>query len=229
MIERFDLSGEDLVLPDDLALDKVEQEFACGLDASQIEFFQATCGAENVRLDTYTRISRSYGGGMIDALRLRKHIIENIPDVVVAPRSQVEIEQIIAYCALHRLPVYIYGAGSSVTRGCEAVKGGVSLDMSLHMNRVLRFNEINQTITVEAGTTGPQLEDLLNHAPEKLGAQRRYTCGHFPQSFEYSSVGGWVVTRGAGQNSTYYGKIDGINIAQECGTPVGVFKTQEPP
>ena len=166
---------------------------------------------------------------MIDALRLRKKIIENIPDAVVSPHNQQEIEKLIAYCDKERIPVYIYGAGSSVTRGMEAVKAGIALDMSIHMNKVVSFNEIDQTITVEAGMTGPQLEDILNHAPEKLGAKRAYTCGHFPQSFEYSSVGGWVVTRGAGQNSTYYGKIEDIVIAQEYVTPVGVLKTQEHP
>ena len=59
--------------------------------------------------------------------------------------------------------------------------------------------------------------------------QRAYTCGHFPQSFEYSSVGGWVVTRGAGQNSTYYGCISDIVIAQEYATPIGPIKTDTYP
>jgi alkyldihydroxyacetonephosphate synthase len=72
-------------------------------------------------------------------------------------------------------------------------------------------------------------KSLLNHAPEELQAGRRYTCGHFPQSFEYSSVGGWVVTRGAGQNSTYYGKIEDIVIAQEYVTPAGIIQTKPYP
>ena len=97
------------------------------------------------------------------------------------------------------------------------------------MNQVVKINEIDQTITVQAGMTGPQLEEILNHAPEKLGTKRAYTCGHFPQSFEYSSVGGWVVTRGAGQNSTYYGKIEDIVVTQEYVTPKGIFKTCEHP
>ncbi len=229
MLDTFQMSCDELIVPGDLGLEKVDVDVPVKMDQLAIDFFIATCGTENVRTDTYTRIDRSYGGGMIDALRLRKHIIENIPDVVVSPRSQAEIEQIIAFCSDQRIAVYIYGAGSSVTRGCEAVKGGISLDMSTHMNRVLQFNETDQSITVEAGMTGPQLEELLNHAPEKLGAQRRYTCGHFPQSFEYSSVGGWVVTRGAGQNSTYYGKIEDIVIAQEYVTPIGGFKTRDYP
>ena len=61
------------------------------------------------------------------------------------------------------------------------------------MNKVLDFNEANQTITVQAGIYGPALEEILNNAPSTLKAKRRYTCGHFPQSFMHSSVGGWVV------------------------------------
>lgn len=229
IMETFGLSEEDLKIPLNLGLEKIEGERKITLTKSQLDTLASICGLENIKTDLYSRISRSYGGGMIDALRLRKKIIENIPDAVVSPRNQQEIEKLIAYCDKERIPVYIYGAGSSVTRGIEAVKPGIALDMSVHMNKVVSFNETDQTITVEAGMTGPQLEDILNLAPEKLGSKQAYTCGHFPQSFEYSSVGGWVVTRGAGQNSTYYGKIEDIVIAQEYVTPVGVLKTQEHP
>jgi alkyldihydroxyacetonephosphate synthase len=229
MLDTFDMKCTDMMVPEDLALDKVEVEIPLTLDKKHLAKFAEICGKENLHTDTYTRISKSYGGGMIDALRLRKHIVENIADVVVDPRGQKDIEALVAYCDQNRIPMYIYGGGSTVTRGMEAVNGGVSLDMSAHMNQVVKFNEIDQTITVQAGMSGPDLEDLLNHAPEKLDAKRRYTCGHFPQSFEYSSVGGWVVTRGAGQNSTYYGKIEDLVIAQEYVTPRGVFKTQEHP
>lgn len=97
--------------------------------------------------------------------------------------------------------------------------------MRLRFNKVIEFNEIDQTITVEAGMSGPKLEELLNNAQKYFGAKRAYTCGHFPQSFEYSSIGGWVVTRGAGQNSTYYGKIEDIVIGQKYATPIGVIIT----
>ncbi len=225
MMETFELTPGDLAQPLDLALDPVTVERPVNMEQRHLEAFTSICGSENISTNTYTRISRSYGSAMIDALRLRKHIIENIPDLVVCPRSAEEIQQIVEYSNQHHIPVHVYGAGSNVTRGIEAVKGGVALDMSAHLNRLVSFNETDQTITVEAGMTGPQLEEILNHAPERLGAQRRYTCGHFPQSFEYSSVGGWVVTRGAGQNSTYYGKIEDIVISQRYATPRGEFKT----
>jgi alkyldihydroxyacetonephosphate synthase len=228
-METFGVTQDDLKKPINLGLDKIEGERPISLPKAQLGFFASLCGEENVKTDLYSRVSRSYGGGMIDALRLRNKIIENIPDAVICPRNQVEIEKLVVYCNEERIPLYIFGAGSSVTRGLEAVNNGISIDMSVHMNKVVHFNEIDQTITVQAGMTGPQLEDLLNHAPEKLGAKRPYTCGHFPQSFEYSSVGGWVVTRGAGQNSTYYGKIEDIVVAQEYVTPVGNLKTNEHP
>ncbi|MEA5079524.1 MAG: FAD-binding oxidoreductase [Anaerolineaceae bacterium] len=229
MLDTFKMSCSDFLVPEDLALDKVEIDVPVKLARKHLDKFAELCGAENLRTDTYTRIKKSYGGGMIDALRLRKHIVENIADVVVAPRNQKEIEALVAYCDEERIPMYVFGGGSTVTRGMEAVKGGVTIDMSVHMNQVVRFNETDQTITVQAGMSGPALEEVLNHAPEMLGAKRRYTCGHFPQSFEFSSVGGWVVTRGAGQNSTYYGKIEDIVLAQEYVTPHGVFKTNDIP
>lgn len=226
--ESFQMTDEDFLKPS-LKMDLIQKEIPSRLAGEQLTALRKIVGAENLHTDTYTRLRASYGAGMIDALRLRHEIIENIPEAVLWPRSQVDIEKIVAYCDRQRLPIYIYGGGSSVTRGMEAVKGGISLDMSVHMNKVLAFNEINHTITVQAGMWGPQLEDTLNNAPRTLKASRSYTLGHFPQSFEHSSVGGWVVTRGAGQNSTYYGKIEDMVIAQEYVTPTGLFKTREYP
>ena len=171
----------------------------------------------------------SYGAGQVDALRLRQGIVENLPEAVLAPRGKDDVVEIVNYCNDHRIPLYVYGGGSTVTRGMEAVKGGICLDLSTHMRRVLAFNETDQTITVEPGIWGPELEDILNRAPETLSASRAYTCGHFPQSFEHSSVGGWVVTRGAGQNSTYYGKIEDILYSLEMVYPGGVIRTPDYP
>lgn len=229
IMDRFGLTQEVLSKPGQLGIEAVPDDQPVHLPEEVLNFLRATVGEENLRTDTYTRVARSYGQGMIDALRLRRKIVENIPDVVVAPRTQEEIEAIVRYADENRLPVYVFGGGSSVTRGFEATQGGICVDMSAHMNRLVEFNETDQTVTVEAGMWGPQLEDLLQNAVEKLGAKRAYTVGHFPQSFEYSSVGGWVVTRGAGQNSTYYGKIEDIVVAQEYVTPRGIFKTHPHP
>ncbi|MEG1550628.1 MAG: FAD-binding oxidoreductase, partial [Ruthenibacterium sp.] len=103
------------------------------------------------------------------------------------------------------------------------------LDLRKNYNKVIAINEINSTITVQPGLKGPDLEKMLNNAPEQFGAEKRYTCGHFPQSFEYSCVGGWVVTRGSGQNSTYYGCAADIVLSQEYVTPIGKIKTDNAP
>ncbi|MDP2964751.1 MAG: FAD-binding oxidoreductase [Pelolinea sp.] len=209
---RLDIEPFDITIPSGIS--KADQEALAGI-----------VGAENFSIDTYKRTRASYGAGMIDALRLRDRIVENICDAVAAPRNRENVIAIVAYCSTQQIPVTVYGGGSTITRGMEAPKGGLGLDLSVHMKRVLAFNETDQTITVEPGIYGPELEDYLNHAPEKLGAHGRYTCGHFPQSFEHSCAGGWVVTRGAGQNSTYYGKIEDLVLSQEYITPHGILQT----
>lgn len=225
----FALTDEDFTAPLDLGLEEVHSDNPIQLTEAQIDHLKQIVGQENIHLDDYARLQAGYGAGMIDILRLRQKIIENIPDLVLHPRSKEEIERIVMFCNQERIPIYVYGGGSSVTRGFEAVQGGIALDMSTHMNKVIALNETNQTITVQAGMLGPNLEYLLNNAPQTLGASRSYTCGHFPQSFEYASVGGWVVTRGAGQNSTYYGKIEDLVVSQEYVTPIGTIKTSEYP
>lgn len=97
------------------------------------------------------------------------------------------------------------------------------------MNKIIEVNETNQTVRVEAGTMGPAFEEALNNAPEKFRTNYRYTCGHFPQSFEYSSVGGWIVTLGSGQNSSHYGDAYDLCLGVEVVTPRGTINTLEYP
>jgi alkyldihydroxyacetonephosphate synthase len=222
----FEVSDEDFsCYRENLGLEEVSFEIPSKLEKADIAMFQQIVGAQFVRTDDYARFSVAYGKTMYDLLRARHKIVENVPDAVLYPDTKEQIEQIVAHCAKRKIPVYVYGGGSSVTRGVECIKGGISLDMRLRFNKVISFSEVDQTITVQAGMSGPNLERTLNEAPALFGAKRAYTCGHFPQSFEYSSVGGWVVTRGAGQNSTYYGCIQDIVLGQEYATPRGPIKT----
>ncbi|MFC1670278.1 FAD-binding oxidoreductase, partial [Spirochaetota bacterium] len=101
--------------------------------------------------------------------------------------------------------------------------GGISLDLTRHMNKIIDVNENNSTVTVQPGIFGPQLEDYLNKY--KGG----YTCGHFPQSFQYSTVGGWTATRGAGTASTEYGKIEDMVLALNIVSPRGEIRTKDYP
>jgi alkyldihydroxyacetonephosphate synthase len=152
-----------------------------------------------------------------------------LADLVLHPRDSDDVKQIVGFCNEERIPIHLYGGGSSVTLGLAPVRGGVTLVMGTHMNRALDFNETDQTITVEAGMMGPDLERILNDAVSFFKSKRNYTCGHFPQSFEYSSVGGWIVTLGSGQQSSYYGDIYDIVLSQEYVTPAGSFRTEDYP
>ncbi|MCL2514006.1 MAG: FAD-binding oxidoreductase, partial [Oscillospiraceae bacterium] len=230
MKEVFDMTDEDFKEKKEMGLEEVDFDIPPTLTEEQINYFRGIVGDGNVKTDNYSRLSVAYGKTMVDLMRLRKGIVENVPDIVIYPRNREDIIAIVGYCDKELIPVYVYGGGSSVTRGVECVKkGSVSLDMRPNFNKVIAFSDRNQTITVEAGMSGPRLEDYLQNAVTKLGASRNYTLGHFPQSYEYSSVGGWVVTRGAGQNSTYYGKIEHMVISQEYVTPAGIIKSDEMP
>jgi len=214
----------------DIGFDEVDlSDYPSKIDKKHINALEKIVGKKNVSTSDYDRLSVAYGQTAYDLMRIRQHKFENLPDVVVYPDKTSEVEAIVDYCSKKMIPLYVYGGGSSVTRGAECVKNGVSLDMRRNFNKIIKFNEIDQTITVQAGCSGPKLEEALNNAVEVFNAKRAYTCGHFPQSFEYSSVGGWVVTRGSGQNSTYYGCISDIVLSQKYATPIGVIQTSHYP
>lgn len=229
MKDTFKMTNEDFKTPKKLGLDEISYEYPIKLSNEKIKYFENIVGKDNISKDLFHRLGVSYGSTLIDAIRLRDKKIENVPDLVIYPRNKEDILKIVEFCNKEIIPIYVFGGGSSVTRGLEAVKEGISLDMRKHMNKVVKFKEINQTITVQPGMQGPELENYLNNAEKYFNASRKYTCGHFPQSFEYSSVGGWIVTRGAGQNSTYFGCIADMVISQEYITPAGIIKTHEFP
>lgn len=216
---------------DDIGMEKVElgEEYAPKIDSKHIKAIAKIVGDKNISQSDYDRLAVAYGQTGYDLLRLRHRRYDSLPDLVVFPETSLQIEKIVAYVVKNKLPLYVYGGGSSVTRGVEPIKGGVTLDMRRNFNKVIKFNETDQTITVQAGMSGPKLEETLQNAPRLFGAKRAYTCGHFPQSFEYSSVGGWTVTRGAGQNSTYYGTIADIVVSQKYATPIGKIETSHYP
>lgn len=228
--ETFRMTDEDFSHYDgSIGMEKVKLDQPSKISAEDLKALQEILGEENVTTEDYPRLAVAYGKTGYDTLRLRQHQIDSLPDAVVYPSTHEEVQKIVSYCSEHHLPLYVYGGGSSVTMGVEPTMGGISLDMRKRFNKVISFNEIDQTITVQAGMSGPDLEKNLNEAVQRFGAKRAYTCGHFPQSFEYSSVGGWTVTRGAGQNSTYYGCITDIVLSQKYATPIGEIQTSHYP
>jgi alkyldihydroxyacetonephosphate synthase len=108
MKEVFGMIDDDFAHPS-LALEKFDIEIAPRLSRRHLERLMGFVGEENIRWSTYDRVKASYGAGMVDALRLRHHIVENLPDIVLFPRDKEDIQTIIRYCDDHRIPVYIYG------------------------------------------------------------------------------------------------------------------------
>jgi alkyldihydroxyacetonephosphate synthase len=199
------------------------------LKSGQVEALAAIVGPENVGIDDYSRVKFAYGKTAEEMLELRQGIIREVADVVVHPRDKHDVQKIVGYCNTERIPITVFSGGSSVNFGCRPFKGGVSLVLSTHMNKLLEVNELNQTARVQSGMFGPAYEKALNQSPELFKTKLRYTCGHFPQSFECSTVGGWIVTLGSGQASTYYGDAYDIVFSQEYITPAGTFKTLDYP
>ena len=219
--EKFGLADADLSqkhLPGD---EPVHLQKPSMLKPSQVEFFKSICGSENVLTDDLSRARFSCGKFYGELLDLRLGLVPDPPDAVVAPRTHEEVVRIVEFCSSERIAVVPAGGLSSVTGALRAPQGGIALDLTKHLNRVLAVSKINKTVTVQAGMYGPALEEELN--------RQGYSCGHFQQSFEYSTVGGWISARGAGQASTGYGKIEDMLVSLRAVTPAGVIETKDYP
>ena len=229
MKEEFRMSDADFSQKQDEGNAPVILKRPSTLKSEQIASLAAIVGKENIALDDYSRVKYSSAKTSEEILELRMGIIREVSDVVVHPRDKNDVKRIVQYCNKENIPITVFSGGSGCNFGCRPFKGGISLVMSTHMNKLLEVNELNQIALVQPGIFGPAYEEALNKAPERFGCKRRYTCGHFPQSFEYSTVGGWVITLGSGQASTYYGDAYDIVFSQEYVTPVGTFKTLDYP
>jgi alkyldihydroxyacetonephosphate synthase len=173
-------------------------------------------GAEHVRDDREVRVSHATGRSYPDLVRLRSGDGSSAPDAVVLPASADDVAAVLAACVEHRVAVVPFGGGTSVVGGVEPVGDGFAGVVSMDLRRLDRVVSIDRTsllATLEAGLSGPGAERAL--AAEGL------TLGHYPQSFEYSTVGGWVATRSAGQASTGYGRIDELVEGLSMVAPAG--------
>lgn len=216
--ETFGFSEQDISSKHLFGNEDVKLEKNSGLSNEILQQFIMVVSEENIKTDDFSRAAHSFGKYYADLLLLRQGRIPTPPDAVIFPKSTEDIIKIIEICNANRIAVTPFGGHSSVTRGVETPKGGISLDITKHLNKVLDVNEINSTCTVQAGMYGPAFEDFLN--------AKGYSCGHFPQSFEYSTVGGWVAAKGAGQASTGYGKMEHMVLSIKAVTPAGVIETK---
>jgi alkyldihydroxyacetonephosphate synthase len=154
-------------------------------------------------------------------LRQRRGDVFTLPAAVVRPSSTEEVAAVLRWAHDTRTPVVPFGGGSGVSGGAEAVARSISLDVT-RMNRILGVDRDALTVTAQAGIGGRVLEDDL--------AAGGLTLGHFPQSIDISTLGGWIAARSAGQKSARYGRLEDMVVALEVVLPGGaVVRTRPSP
>lgn len=185
---------------------------------------EAVVGAAAVRDDREIRVLRAAGKSYLDLLNQRAGACEDAPDAVVAPGSHDEVLGVLRACMQAGAAVVPFGGGTSVVGGLAPLRGDhgalVSLDLG-RLDGVVELDERSATARIQAGLRLPECERILN--------ARGYTLGHFPQSFEWATVGGCVATRSSGQSSTGHGRIERNVVAVRCATPVGDLSTLDAP
>ncbi|OWW20814.1 FAD-binding oxidoreductase [Noviherbaspirillum denitrificans] len=170
-----------------------------------------------VDISAPVRLRNGLGQSMQDWLRLRYGVPGPLPDGVAFPESSEQVRELLDFAARHDAAVIPYGGGTSVVGHLGAPAGArpvLTINLS-RLNRLLDFDPDAQLATFGAGVAGPELEAQLR--------ARGYTLGHFPQSFEYSTLGGWIVTRSSGQQSLRYGRIEQLFAGGRMETPQGTL------
>jgi alkyldihydroxyacetonephosphate synthase len=178
----------------------------------------ALVGADHVRTDHRARLLRTRGKSTLDLLRLRSGDGSDSPDAVVRPAGAEEVGAVLDWCVRRNVAVVPFGGGTSVVGGLAARRDGFAGVISLDLGRMVRLLEVDResmTAVLEPGLRGPEAEALL--AAEGL------MLGHFPQSFEYATIGGFAVTRSSGQSSAGYGRFDDLVVGVVMVTPIGVL------
>lgn len=175
---------------------------------------------DQIASDRSTRLSHCYGKSYRDLLRAIAGQVDRAPDLVLFPESHEEVEAIVAAAVASDVKLIPFGGGTNIVGGVEvtpAISGTVATVSLRRMKRVLQIDESSLVATMEAGLLGPELEAELNSAG--------YTLGHFPDSFEYSTLGGWLATRSAGMQSDRWGKIEDMVVSLTMVSPTGTLRT----
>jgi len=175
--------------------------------------------------DPEARIRHTYGRSYRDVLRGFRGDFAAAPDLVATPTNESDIAAVLDWASDERVAVIPFGGGTSVVGGVEAdvddrYSAVVSLDLA-RLDRVVEVERSSLSARIQAGATGPGLEAQL--------AEHGLTLRHFPQSFEFSTLGGWVATRAAGHFATLYTHIDDLVQSTRAITPKGVWESRRLP
>ena len=175
-------------------------------------------GAQNCGVDDQARLLRAGGKSTLDLLRRRSPGVQDAPDAVLTPGNEDEIAAILRLCAQRSIAVVPFGGGTSVVGGLDPLRGQFKAVISLDLRRLdalYNLDEISGEAEFGAGVTGPDAERLLGEGG--------FSLGHFPQSFQFATIGGFAATRSSGQDSAGYGRFNDMVRGLRAITPAGVL------
>ncbi len=200
----------------------VEPVISASVDSSDLykelsaAFFSQDENANKVSIDPSIRLRRAHGHHLEEIYRVLFERIDRIPDLVVFPETDADVQSILALAVKHNALVIPYGGGTCVTQALECIETDraiISLDMS-RMDRVQWIDTRQNLACIEGGAVGRVLEEDLRQAG--------YTLGHEPDSMEFSTMGGWIATAASGMKKNRYGNIEDILVDVTVVTPGGV-------
>lgn len=184
----------------------------------------AVVGGDHAHADHETRARHALGKSTLDLLALRSGEPIPAPDLVLMPGSHEEVLAVLGECSRRRVAVVPFGGGTSVVGGLVPESGGftgwVALDVR-RLDQLVALDEQSRLATLGPGLRGPDAEGLLS--------ARGYTIGHFPQSFEYATLGGFAAARSSGQSSAGYGRFDDLVMGIKVATPAGPLELGRAP
>ncbi|HEY1440338.1 MAG TPA: FAD-binding oxidoreductase [Mycobacterium sp.] len=178
--------------------------------------------AELCSIDPVDRAAHTHGKAFRDVVRNLHGRLDHSPDLVVRPRREQDVVDVLDWCARQGISVIPYGGGSSVVGGVEPRFDGPAVTMdTTAMSAVLEIDQTSRSARIQAGALGPAIENQLR--PYDL------TLRHFPQSYGFSSLGGWLATRAGGHFATLYTHIDDLTESLRVVTPAGVSESRRLP
>jgi alkyldihydroxyacetonephosphate synthase len=200
-----------------VSLDAIELPAVRVLPPSQL--------AEICSTEAHARASHALGKSYTDVVRGFRGRFAHVPDFVARPREESDVERLLEWCSAEGVAAIPYGGGTSVVGGVEPIvdssyNGAVTIDLG-ELRKVLEVDEVSRAALIQAGATGPDLEAQLG--------EHGLTLRHFPQSFELSTLGGWVATRAAGHFATVWTHIEDFVESVRALTPTGTWASRRLP